>query len=186
MGTVTWALVARRVGLILVLLPAAVLLGRPGAAQTPHPPPIAGAPHGTMRVITHDGRLSLWAQEAPLKAIFDAIGRQLSIDVMSRIPEDERITLAFDQLSLAEALKRFRPFVHYAALEDAKAPGTIRKLIVVSKRATGRPPPPSQADGEGVMPREHHPGDSPTSGAPGRPKPFSFEFDPAAVGERGR
>jgi hypothetical protein len=186
MGTVTWALVARGVGLILVLLPAAMLPGQPGAAQTPHPPPIAGAPHGAMRLTVLEGRLSLWAQEAPLKAIFDAIGRQLAIDVVSRIPEDERITLAFAPLPLAEALTRFRPYVHYMALEDAQEPGSVRQLIVVSKRAAGGPPPPSQADGEGMVPREQHPRDGPAPGAPGRPTPFRFEFDPAAVEGRGR
>jgi hypothetical protein len=174
-------------GVILVLLPAAMLLGPPVAAQTPRPPPIAGAHHGTMHVMIHDGRLSLRAQEASLKAIFDAIGRQLSIDVVSRIPEDERITLAFAPLPLVEALKRFRPYVNYLVVEDAaKAPGTVRTLIVVSKRAAGGAPPPSQADGEGGVPGEQPPGDGPTSGDPGRPKPFRFEFDPTAVEERRR
>jgi hypothetical protein len=187
MGTVTWALVARCVGLILVLLPAAVLPGQPGAAQTPHPPPIAGAPHGTMRVTVHEGRLSLWAQEAPLKAIFDAIGRQLAIDVVSRIPDDERITLAFAALPLAEALKRFRPYVNYLVVEDAaEAPGNIRKLIVVSKRATGMLSLPIKEDGKGVVPSERRRSEAPTSGAPLRPKPFTFEFDPTAVGGRRR
>jgi hypothetical protein len=185
MGTVTWALVARRVGLILVLLPAAVLQGRPGAGQTPHPPPIAGAPHGTMRVTVHDGRLSLWAREASLQAIFDAIGRQLSIEVVSRIPADERITLAFAPLPLAEALKRFRPYVHYLVVEDAaKEPGTVRTLIVVSKRAAGEPSRPIEDDKEGE-PLGRRPSDAPTAGTPARPQPFRFEFDPAA-GAHGR
>jgi hypothetical protein len=184
MGTVTWALIARRVGLILVLLPAAVLLGPPVAVQPPRPPRIAGAPHGTMRVTIHDGRLSLWAQEASLKAIFDAIGRQLAIDVVSRIPEDERVTLAFAPLPLAEALKRFRPYVNYVALEDAQAPGTVRKLIVVSKRAAGEPSRPIEDDKEGEPPGRRS-SDAPTAGAPAGPQPFRFEFDPAA-GARGR
>ena len=43
----------------------------------------------------HEGRLSLMAQEASLTAIFEAIGRQLSIDVVTQISEDERVTIAF-------------------------------------------------------------------------------------------
>ena len=53
--------------------------------------------------------LSLQAQEASLKGIFDAIGRQLSIEVETRIPADERITLAFDQLSLRRRSSAFGP-----------------------------------------------------------------------------
>jgi hypothetical protein len=186
MWGVTHAITALGVGLILAVLPASGPRGQPSAAQPPRTRPVDGARPEAVGLTVHEGRLSLRAQEVSLKAIFDAIGRQLAIDVVTRIPADERITLAFAPLPLAEALTRFRPYVHYLIVEDAQAPGTVRQLIVVSKRAAGRPPPPSQADGEGVVPHEQPPGDGPTSGAPGRPQPFRFEFDPTAVGGWGR
>jgi hypothetical protein len=187
MWTVTRAITAQLVGLILVLLPASMLSGHPLAAQTQRTPHTEGAHHGAVNLMIHEGRLSLMAQEASLTAIFEAIGRQLSIDVVTQISEDERVTIAFEQLPLTEALKRFRPYVNYLVVEDAaEAPGTIRKLIVVSKRATGMPSLPVKEDGKGVVPSEHRRSEAPTSGAPLRPKPFSFEFDPTAVGERRR
>jgi hypothetical protein len=134
-----------------------------------------------------DGVLSLRAQNASLKGLFDAIGRELSIEVETRIPADERITLAFDQLSLMEALKQFRPYVNYLTLEDgAKAPGTIRTLIVVSKRLAGTPAAPPTPDGDALASPTPSQREAPTPAAPARPQPFTFEFDPTAVGERGR
>jgi hypothetical protein len=95
--------------------------------------------------------------------------------------------MAFDQLSLAEALKGFRPYVNYVVLEDAaKAPGTIRTLIVVSKRAAGVPARPTTRDDDALAPPAPSQSEAPTPGDPRRPKPFTFEFDPAAVGEPGR
>jgi hypothetical protein len=140
-----------------------------------------------MVLTVDEGLLSLKAQNASMKGIFEAIGRQLSIDVVARIPEDERITIAFEQLSLAGALKRFRPYVNYVALEDTtKAPGTVRTLIVVSKRGARVQAHPSTQGGEGLTspaPRQSEP---PIPEASARPKPFRFEFDPTAVGERRR
>jgi hypothetical protein len=140
-----------------------------------------------MFLTVREGVLSLRAQNASLTGIFDAIGRQLHIEVETRVPEDERITLAFDQLSLAEALKRFRPYVSYLILEDAaKAPGTIRTLIVVSKRFAGMPARTPTPDGDALASPTPRPREAPTPAAPARPQPFTFEFDPTAVGERGR
>jgi hypothetical protein len=88
----------------------------------------------------HEGLLSLTAQDASLKEHLEAIGQQLSIEVVARIPADERITLTFAQISLAEALTRVRPHVDYLVLADAaKAPRPIRTLIVVSKWTGGTP-----------------------------------------------
>ena len=134
-----------------------------------------------------DGVLSLRAQYASLKGLFDTIGRQLRIEVETRIPEDERITLAFEQLSLMEALKQFRPYVNYLVQEDgAKAPGTIRTLIVVSKRFAGTPAPLTTQDSDTLASPTPSQREAPTPAAPARPQPFTFEFDPSAVGERGR
>jgi hypothetical protein len=131
--------------------------------------------------------LSLQAQDASLNGIFEAIGQQLSIEVVARIPADERITIAFDKLSLAEVLKRFRPYVNYVVVEDAaKAPGTIRTLIVVSKRVVGVPTLPTPQDSDALAPSVPQQSPVPAPAAPERPKPFRFEFDPTSVGDRVR
>jgi hypothetical protein len=172
--------------LTLAVLPASGPRGQASAAQPPRTRPVEGARPEAVGLTVHEGPLALRAQEASLKAIFDAIRRQLAIDVVSRIPADERVTLAFAPLPLAEALKRFRPYVHYLVVEDAaKAPGTVRQLIVVSKRAAGEPSRPLEEAHEGE-PLDRRSSDAPTADAPARPPPFRFEFDPAAVGERGR
>jgi hypothetical protein len=126
---------------LLAVLSAGELLGATAAPTSRGPS--AHTPDFALAV--HEGVVSLHAQNASLKAIVEAIGRQLAIDVVSRIPDDERITLAFAALPLAEALKRFRPYVNYLVQEDAtKASGTIRQLIVISKRLAGGPPRPAR------------------------------------------
>jgi hypothetical protein len=172
-------LVAWLVGALIpgVLLAGEAALTFPGTSATP----------ADVGLTVQDGVLSLKAQDASLKGLFEAIGRQLSIDVVTRIPADERITLAFEQLSLAEALPRFRPYVNYLVVEEAaKAPGTIRTLIVVSKRVAGVPAPLTTQDSDAWASPTPSQSKAPTPAAPARPKPFTFEFDPAAVGERGR
>jgi len=142
---------------------------------------------GDVNLTGHEGLLSLRAEEASLKAIVEAIGQQLSIAVVTRIPADERLTIAFDQLSLPEVLTRLRPYISYLVLEDATtAPGTIRQLIVVSKRLAGTPSRPPPPDGEGWASPRPSPSDVPTPTDTARPKPFRFEFDPTTGGGRGR
>jgi hypothetical protein len=187
MGTATRIGVRRLMGMLVVwlvaaLIPSALFGGETNQASQE----IAATPTDVVLTV-HEGMLSLRANDASLKGIFEAIGRQLSIEVVTHLPAAERITLAFEQLSLAEALKRFRPYVNYLVLEDAaKPPGTIRKLIVFSKRAAGGSSRTTTPDGEGLASPAPSQSEARTPAAPARPKPFSFEFDPAAVGERGR
>ena len=187
MGTVTRASARLFRVMLVVWLVAALLPGATCGGDTDQTSPEPSATPADVVLTVHEGLFLLQARDASLKALFDAIGRQLHIEVVARIPADERITPAFDQLSLAEALKRSRRSVNYLVLEDAgNAPATIRQLIVVSKRAAGMPALAIKEDGEGAVPLERRQCDAPTSETPARPQPFRFEFDPAAVGERGR
>ena len=187
MGTVTQVIAIRLGWMLVVWLVAALIPAELSAGEVAHTSQGTPATPAEVVLTVHEGVLSLWAQDASLRAIFDAIGRQLDIDVVARIPAEEQITIAFDQLSLVEALKRFRPYVNYIAIEDAtKAPGTIRKLIVFSKRVAGVPSLPITQDSETLLPSEPRQSTAPTPGALERPKPFTFEFDPSAVGERTR
>jgi hypothetical protein len=59
--------------------------------------------------------------------------------------------LAFERLSLAEALTHFRPYINYMVLGDAaKAPGTIRQLIMVLKPGASGPSAPMMQDGDAM------------------------------------
>jgi hypothetical protein len=187
MGTVTRVIAIRLGWMLVVWLVAALIPGELSAGEVAPISPGTPATPADVVLTVHEGLLSLRAQDASLRAIFDAIARQLHIDVVARIPAEEQITIAFDQLSLVEALKPFRPYVNYIAMEDAtKAPGTLRKLIVVSKRAAGVPSHPTTQNAETLLPAEPQQSSAPTPATPARPKPFTFEFDPAAVEERGR
>ena len=187
MGTATHMRATRLGGMLVLWLVAAFISGQLFGAEVIGTSHGASAGVGDVVLTVDEGMLSLRVQNASLKGIFEAIGRQLRIEVDTRIPEDERITLAFEQLSLMEALKQFRPYVNYLTLEDgAKAPGTIRTLIVVSKRFAGTPAPLTTQDSDTLASPTPSQREAPTPAAPARPQPFTFEFDPSAVGERGR
>jgi hypothetical protein len=173
------------VGMLVVWVATALIPRAPFGAEVPHPSVGTSATRTDMVLTVDEGLLSLKAQNASMKGIFEAIGQQLSIDVVARISEDERITIAFEQLSLAGALKRFRPYVNYVVLEDTtKAPGAIRKLIVISKHAAGVSSRPTTREGEGLALPAPSQREAPTPGDLMRPKPFTFEFDPSTIGER--
>jgi hypothetical protein len=187
MFTTARAIIKWRGGLLVVWLVAVLIPAGLVAGEMHHAAEGTSGTPADVGLMVQEGLLSLRAQNASLKGIFEAIGQQLSIEVETRIPADERITLVFEPLSLTEALKRFRPFVNYMAIEDAtKPPGTIGKLMVVSKRVADVPLRPSPPDGEGVASPAPSQSSGPAPAAPTRPKPFRFEFDPSAVGERGR
>jgi hypothetical protein len=85
----------------------------------------------TFDLTVHEQRLSLRAREASLTTILAQIGRELGIDVVAHIPEDETITVAFDDLPVIEALKKLS--TNYAYVVDtAKADNRITKIIVLS------------------------------------------------------
>jgi hypothetical protein len=169
------------VWLLAILVPGE-LLGGEGA---PPSPGISTTP-SDVGLTVHEGWLSLRAQNTSLKAIVEAIGQQLSIAVVARIPADERITLACERLSLTDALTRLRPYVNTLVVEDAKAPGTIRQRLVISKRLADTPVSQSTPDGDGDSTPSLSQGTPPTPASTTRPQPFRFEFDPTTGGGRGR
>jgi len=152
--------------------------------QAVHPPRALPTTPGHLSLTVQEGLLSLQAQDASLKRLFDEVGRQLAIEVVTRIPPDERITLAFEHLSFTEALTKLRPYVNTLVVEDAKAPGTIRQLLVISKRLVGMPERSTTPEGM-VSSEPAQSGAPPETGSP-RPPPFRFEFDPGAMGAHGR
>ena len=120
----------------------------------------------------HEQRLSLRAREASLTAILAQLGRELDIEVVTHIPADETITVTFDQLPVAEALKKLSPNYAYV-VGTARGARSITKIIVLSKGdATIRPTSSAPSEAQRTE--------------ASRPKPFTFEFDPSKVMQEGK
>ena len=187
MGRVSRVIATWLGGVLVVWLVATLIPGELFGEEAAHPSPGTSATPADVVLTVQEGILSLRARDASLKSIFEAIGRQLHIEVVARIPADERITIAFEQLSLTEALKRFRPSVNYLVARGWREgsgyhPQTHRGLEACGRHAIA----PDHAGGRRIGTAEPGQRPAPTPEAPARAKPFSFEFDPTAVGERGR
>jgi len=123
-----------------------------------------------------DNLLSLDAQQASLQEILDEIGRRMHLEVEAQIPAQEKITLAFERLSLEEALQRFGDYTNYVYVKGAeKEPGQISKIMIFPKRETTVPSSPPALDAEVKK--------GASKVAP-RPEPFKFEFDPSQHEEK--
>ena len=151
--------------MLLALLPLgllpATLWGGQASKERSSPP--------TFDLTVHEQRLSLRAREASLTAILAQIGRELGIDVVAHLPEDETITVAFDDLPVVEALKKLS--TNYAYVVDtAKADNRITKIVIFSKGETAPRPSASL------------PPDAQSTESSARPAPFRFEFDPSQGG----
>jgi type II secretory pathway component GspD/PulD (secretin) len=114
--------------------------------------------------------VSLDAQEASVAAIFADIGQRTGIPVVIYPGVDERITIHFTRVALAEALKQLTPNVALVTAQGPDAPPhRITKVYVF---ATGQARSPQRA----VAPS---PQAETVSDAAARPAPFQFTFDPS-------
>jgi hypothetical protein len=139
-------------------------------------------------ILTVDENLvSLQATDASIKEVLEEIGRRMNIEVVARLPAEERMTLAFDKLPIAEAVKRFGKHVNYAVLEDgSKRPGRVIKITIFSKREGAAPPSSaSRPAEEAPRPEPVRRGRPEPEDAP-QAAPFAFELNPAGSAERRR
>jgi hypothetical protein len=74
-------------------------------------------------LIVEEGLLSLRAQDASLKDIIEEIGRRLRIETVVQILPETRMTMAFDRLSLAQALNELRKHATIAYVERGAGEG---------------------------------------------------------------
>jgi len=79
-----------------------------------------------------DDLLSLRARDASLKEILEAMGRRMKIVMVGNIPEEERITIRFDKLTLEDAIKSLSK--NYAFVKESeREKGKITKITILSE-----------------------------------------------------
>ncbi len=92
-------------GVIILLLPLLIITAGLCGGETDRKTEGESVRKSKVILTINDSLLSLRASDAPLKEILEAIGRRMKIEVVGNIPEEERITIAFDKLSLEDAIK---------------------------------------------------------------------------------
>jgi hypothetical protein len=126
-------------------------------------------PPGDFVLTVQDSLLSLRAQDASLKAILEAIGRELAIGVVAHMSAHKKITVQFDQLSLTDALQRLH--TNYAYVMEGQK--VVKLIVLPSGQERLR------------QPERRRPAEARGTAAP-QPAPFRFEFDPSPRGEERR
>jgi hypothetical protein len=76
--------------------------------------------------------ISLKAKNASLKDVLEEIGLRMNIDVVAKIPREDKITIELDMMYLGDAIKKFK--TNYAYISKSKQEtGKITKIVVVPK-----------------------------------------------------
>jgi len=147
----------------------------------------------------HADLTSLKAENSSLKAVLEAIGQKMNIEVLGEIQEGETISTEFNQLPLAEALERLSPNYGYQ-MRTEKGEQKISKIFILPKPQGFVRPKPAAKDLQLVEPEvssELAVGERPDEPESGkkddesdeeksaRPAPFKFEFDPSDFKEKG-
>lgn len=162
--------------LILLLLPLLVIPATVFAGESDKK--IEGEAKGKAEFVLtiKDGLISLNAKDASLKKIIDEIGSSMKIDVIGNIPEEEKISVGFDKLSLKEALEKLSSNYGYlmdserGEKEDHSNKLQITKIIILPKGEETETPKFTAKEST-IQDSE----DKETK----RPEPFKFEFDPS-------
>jgi hypothetical protein len=96
----------------------------------------------------------------------------MNIEVFARIPAEDKITIQFANLTLEEALKKFK--TNYAYITDTKKKqGNIKRIVVVPE---GQQANLSLKDVQKVDPKVKKDIDVEKTS---KSEPFKFEFDPS-------
>jgi hypothetical protein len=120
----------------------------------------------------------------------EEIGRQMKIDVAANVPDQERVTLEFEKLSIEEAVNKLSR--NYLFVTDSvKGEKKIAKIIVVeagNETALSRPTVKEfviKKEERSVKPESKVKEKSVQKKSP-TPERFKFEFDPLQSGEKRR
>ena len=123
-------------------------------------------------VSTNNGLVSVKATDASLKDVIQGIGQALGIEVEAHVRGDEKVTTAFRDLPLDEAIKRLSANFAYTTDKDGEK---LSKLFIYPK---GEAVPQRQS----VMKASNKEAGQHASEV----KSFKFEFDPAEFLKQGQ
>lgn len=164
----------RYFGVIILLLPLLTIATGLCGGEPDKKTEGASARKSKFMLTTNDSLLSLRARDASLKEILETIGQKMKIEVVGSISEEERVTIAFDKLTLEDAIKSLSK--NYAFVkEPGKEKEKITKITILSEGRSGE-----------VVARKELPQPAPeeiVEEEPARPEPFKFEFDPSEFEE---
>ncbi len=109
-------------------------------------------------LMVKDGLISLSAKDASLKEVIEELGNSMKIDVIGNIPEEEKISAKFEEVSLKDALEKLSSN-HGFLMDSDYGNSKIAKIIILPKGKESR-----VQEIERTIPVKH--------------EPFEFEFDP--------
>lgn len=121
---------------ILLLLCLLIAPNRILGGEAKREPRVESVSNLNFILTVHEGLLSLMAEDASIKEIIEEVGRRMSVEVVAQIIEEEKITIAFDKLTLENVLKRLRRYVNIASLSRSsseRGQEKITKIIVFPK-----------------------------------------------------
>lgn len=122
-----------REGLIYVLLTLIlpfILLGHSSAQESAKVKNVQKTKGVGYKLSIKDHRISLKSKEASLKMILEEIGQEMNVEMVLRIPEEDKVTLQFNDQTLEDTLKLFK--VNYAMITDSEDKGgNIKRIVVV-------------------------------------------------------
>lgn len=126
-------------------------------------------------LMVKDDLVSLSAKDASLKKIIEELGNRMKIEVVGNIPDDEKSSVEFENLSLPEALEKLSS--NYGYLIDTEKEQKsdhgnvlrITKIFVLPKGEETAPLIITAKDSE-IQEKEGE--------KTKRPEPFKFEFNP--------
>ncbi len=84
-------------------------------------------------LLIKEGYITLSANEASLKDILKEIGSRMNIEVVGNIPEEEKISVAFHNFFIVEALEKLG--VNYGCIKDTE--GGEKRIVKIIILAVG-------------------------------------------------
>lgn len=111
---------------VLIIGVLASLAGVPAQEAGQNPDSERRGASGTLDVGVVDGLVHVAARNAPLGALLEEIVEQTNLVIVSRVPLDRPVTLAFEGLSLPEAVKRILWHEGFVLHQASSSPGAAR------------------------------------------------------------
>jgi len=133
-----------------------------------------------------DNLIYLDAKDASLVEIVKEIGGKMKIDVIAKVPDEERVTVTVkvEELPLEAAMERLREFADIAYIKDSENDDAkITKILVFPKGKAEERVNAREESMEKEALREEAKEEEAGKKEARRPEPFKFEFDPSEFEE---